>query len=535
MTNLPTTLIRLQKTDGTYVFISHIQSESGRFFPKEETRENPSLETYQLSVIVPPIAYPLFLAHFVLAHVYQNLRAGLYRRKMLVDVTHSDVGAQFEDFCNTLEEILETFCFNLNPQQGQGTGPFINLEGEISQWLPDVGKTSGFIAKFQQIFPNTGTYTDTVHVSEALAHLFDRVTETFHLRTDMETWDELSQLKFMQLKNIQEIHEYLRKCLGEDGAETTIDKLTDALSGDPKIPDLHYKNGFELLEHLVDRAARVHGHTERHEMQLPFWKAVSRAARKTNTPMHTIEDISNLDREWAMKNREVSYTLGQDLLDLRNTDRQAFEIPYRSIVTLKPEVQRNFQQVIFQPHYKDPSLGLREHGVYWFPSALVIPWLTLGVGVGMLNALGIPILHFGREQGAPGRPRYPVRARYRAGQGNRQIHPFTFWVDTLFDHIYERFIQFSGQLGQISGQLGQISGQVGQTGNQVRENIERRQGLLTNLLTKVLWGGLLFVFGQNPSFYAFIVSQFGRFIGAGNRGRLIGALKAFVKYLVKYL
>jgi hypothetical protein len=235
--------------------------------------------------------------------------------------------------------------------------------------------------------------------------------------------------------------------------------------------------------------------------------------------MYTVEDISNLDREWAMKNREVSYTLGQELRDLRNTDRQAFEIPYRSIVTLKPEVQRNFQQLIFQPHYKDPSLGLREHGVYWFPSALVIPWLTLAVGVGMLSALGIPILHFGREQRAPGRPRYP---RYRAGQGNRQIRPFPLLIEDLFPQIYERFTQ--------------LSGQAGQTGNQVRENIQRHQGFLTGLKWGLGGGAFLITqVVQNPAFYPFLITQFGRLIGADNRGRLSGALKAALKYLLKHL
>jgi len=515
MANLPTTLIRLQKADGSYVFISHIQSDSVRFFPKEETRENPSLETYQLSGIIPPIAYPLVLGHFLLAHLYQNLRAARYRRQMSVNVTHSDVAAQFADFYNTLEEILETFYFNFNFQPGQGTAPFITPEREISSWVPYVGQTEAFIKKFNNIFRNTGNYTDTVHVSEALAHLFYRLTQTFQLRTNMETWDELTQLNFLQKPHTQEIHKYLRECLSPGGAETTIDTLTDALIGDPKIDGFNATNGFELLENLVDRAARAHGHTERHEMRSFFWKAVSRAARDTNTPMSTIEDVSNLDREWATNYRKAAFALGQELRDLRNRDREAFETPYRSLVTMKPEVHSTFQQVIFQPHYKDPSLGLREHGVYWFPSGLIISWATLAFGISMLNALGIPIIHFGREQ-APGQAR-PVRVRDRAGQGNRQIHPFPLYNDELFAQIYERFTQ--------------LSGQVSQTGNQVRENIQRRQGLLTSLGL----GGLLFVFGQNPAFYPFIVTQFGRTIGPVNRDRLVKALKAVIKYLGQIL
>jgi len=61
----------------------------------------------------------------------------------------------------------------------------------------------------------------------------------------------------------------------------------------------------------------------------------------------------------------------------------------------------------------------------------------------------------------------------------------------------------------------------------VRENIQRRQGLLTSLGL----GGLLFVFGQNPAFYPFIVTQFGRTIGPVNRDRFVKALKAVMKYL----
>jgi hypothetical protein len=514
MANLPTTLIRLQKPDGSYVFISHIQWESGRFFPKEETRENPSLETYQLSGIIPPIAYPLVLGHLLLAHLYQNLLAARYRRQMSVNVIHSDVAAEFADFSDTLEEILETFYFNFNFnfnfQPGQGTGPFITPEGEISSWVPYVGQTEAFIQKFNNIFPNTGNYTDTVHVSEALAHLFYRLNQHFRLRTNMEKWDELTKRNFMQKPHTKEIQQYLRTCLGPDGAENTLDKLTDALSGNPNIDGLG-TNGFELLENLVDRAARAHDHTERHEMDSAFWQALSRAATNTNTPMSTIEDVINLDREWATNNRKAAFELGQELRDLRNRDREAFEIPYRSLVTMKPQVHRTFQQVIFQPHYKDPSLGLREHGVYWFPSGLIIPWATLGFGISMLNALGIPIIHFGREQ-APGQAR-PVRVRDRAGQGNREIHPFPLFIDEVFAQIYERF--------------NQLSGQVGQTGNQVRENIQRRQGLLTSLGL----GGLLFVFGQNPAFYPFIVTQFGRIIGPVNRERFVKALKAVMKYL----
>ena len=509
MANLPTTLIRLQKADGSYVFISHIHSESVRFFPKEETRENPSLETYQLSGIIPPIAYPLVLGHFLLAHLYQNLRAARYRRQMSVNVMDSDVAAEFADFRDTLEEILETFYFNFNFQPGQGTAPFITPEGEISSWVPYVGMTQAFLDKFHNIFPNTGPYTDSVHVSEALAHLFYRLTQTFNLRPGMDKWDELTQRNFMQLPHSQEIHQYLRKCCPR-GAANTIDTLTDALSGNPNIDGLG-TNGFELLEHLVDQAARAHGHIARHEMDSAFWQALSRAARNTNTPMSTIEDVSNLDREWATNYRKAAFALGQELRDLRNRDREAFETPYRSLVTMKPEVHSTFQQVIFQPHYKDPSLGLREHGVYWFPSGLIISWATLAFGISMLNALGIPIIHFGREQ-APGQAR-PVRVRDRAGQGNRQMHPFPLYNDELFAQIYERFTQ--------------LSGQVSQTGNQVRENIQRRQGLLTSLGL----GGLLFVFGQNPAFYPFIVTQLGRTIGPVNRERLVKALKAIMKYL----
>jgi hypothetical protein len=510
MANLPTTLIPLQKADGSYVFISHIQSDSVRFFPKEETRENPSLETYQLSAIIPPIAYPLVLGHLLLAHLYQNLRAARYRRQMSVNVMDSDVAVEFADFCNTLEQILETFYFNFNVQQGQGTGSFITPERESSSWVPYVGKTRAFIKKFREIFPNTGPYTDSIHVSEALAHLFYRLAQNFRLGTNMEKWDELTQRNFMQKPHTKKIHKYLSKCLDPDGAENTINTLTDALSGNPNIDGLG-ENGFELLEHLVDRAARAHGHTERHEMDSPFWQAVSRAARDTNTPLSTIEDVSNLDREWATNHRKAAFALGQELRDLRNRDREAFETPYRSLVTMKPEVQSTFQQGIFQPPYKDPSLGLREHVVYWFPSGLIIPWATLGFGISMLNALGIPIIHFGREQ-APGQAR-PVRVRDRAGQGNREIHPFPLFIDEVFAQIYERF--------------NQLSGQVGQTGNQVRENIQRRQGLLTSLGL----GGLLFVFGQNPAFYPFIVTQFGRIIGPVNRERFVKALKAVMKYL----
>jgi len=508
MTNLPTTLIRLQKADGSYVFISHIQSESGRFFP-EETRENPSLETYQLSGIIPPIGYPLVSGYLLLVHLYQNFLAARYRRQMSVNVMHSDVAAQFEHFRSTLEAILETFYFNLNPQEGQGTRSFINPEdGKISDWVPGVGKTSAFIEKFNRIFPNNGTSTDTVHVSEALADLFDRLSRTFHLRTDMETWDEISQLNFMRLTHIQEIHEYLRNCLRAGGAENTIDTLTDALAGNPNIPGLQYNNGFQLLENLVGRAAIAHAHTERHEMQLPFWKTLSRAAEKTDTQMSTVKDVSNLNREWATKHRQAAFELGQELRDLRNWNQEAFETPYRSILSLKPEVRRTFEKFIFQPHYKDPSLGLRQHGVYWFPSGLIIPWAALGVGVSLLNALGIPIIHFGREQ-APGR----ARPRSRAGQGNQEIHPFPLFIDELFAQIYERFTQ--------------LSGQVGETGNQVRQNIQRRQGLLTSLGSL----GLLVFFGQNPTFYPFIVTQFGRIIGRGQSERLIRALKAVIRYL----
>ena len=216
--------------------------------------------------------------------------------------------------------------------------------------------------------------------------------------------------------------------------------------------------------------------------------------------MCTVEDVVNLNREWATNNREVAYTLGHELRDLRNTDRQAFEIPYRMVVSLKPEVQRNFQQVIFQPHHKDPSLGLREPLVYWFPSALVIPWLTLGAGAGILNALGIPILHFGREQqaGAP----------CRAGQAHRQTHSFPLFPDERLAQIHER---------------------LAQTGHQVREIIQSRQGVLT----RVGWAGLIFVCGQNPFFFPLIVTQFGRIIGNQNRERFIAFLKELVKVLEK--
>jgi len=447
MKNSRATLIRLQKSDGTHVFISHLQS--GPFFPKEEVIENTSLETYQLSgIILPPVVYPLVIAHFLLAPTYQNLRAAWHTRQMSVHVPKSDVKAQFEAFRDTLEEILETFHFNLHPQQGQEMIPFIDLAGNRSTWVPGVGTTPAFIAKFQQIFPNNGMSTDTVTVSEGLADLFHRLSHTFHLSADMEKWDELSQLNFMEVDHIQAIHTYFRHCLTAGTGGNTINTLTDALIRNPNIPGLHFQNGFELLEHVVEQGAKRHAQSQRHQMESPFWRILTRAATNTNVPMSTLEDVVNLNREWATNNREVAYTLGQELRNLRHSDREAFELPYRSVVSLKPEVQTNFQQVIFQPHYKDPSLGLREPVVYWFPPALVTSWLTLGAGVGMLHALGIPILHFGREQqaGAPGRERHPGGARRRAGEAHPQIHPFPLFLD-------ERLVQLHEQLAQIPERL----------------------------------------------------------------------------------
>ena len=516
MKNSRATLIRLQKSDGTHVFISHLQS--GPFFPKEEVIENTSLETYQLSgIILPPVVYPLVMAHFLLARTYQNLRAAWHNRQLPVNVPESDVEAQFEAFRDTLEEILETFYFNLNPQQGQEMLPFIDLQGNLSVWVPEVGKTSPFIAKFQQIFPKNGMDTDTVTVSEGLADLFHRLSQTFHLSADMEKWDELSQLNFMELEHIQAIHNYFRHCLAAGTDVHTINTLTDALIRNPNIPGLHSQNGFELLEHVAEQGAKRHAHSQRHQMESPFWRTLTRAATNTNVPMSTLEDVVNLNREWATNNREVAYTLGQELRNLRHRDREAFELPYRRVVSLKPEVQTNFQQVIFQPHYKDPALGLREHVVYWFPSALVTSWLTLGTGVGMLHALGIPILHFGREQqaGAPGRERHQGGALRRAGEAHPQIHPFPLFLD-------ERLVQLHEQLAQIPERLVQ-------TGHQLRETIQSRQGLLT----RVGFAGLIFVFGQNPLFLPFIASQIGRTIGNQNTDRVIAFLKELIKFLGK--